>query len=185
MTPQLFSIIAICCVLVVLSGCTSQQALPQAAVVAGDTIIVHYTVSLADGTVVQSTVNGTPLEFTVGNKTVIQGFDEAVIGMSPGQTKTVTIPPEKAYGPYRPELVNTESTDAVLLNLADLANKSPEQINLSTIGLVVWKRPDGQIGFIQFSNITPNTTTVDENHPLAGKDLVFKITLVEIVNKTG
>jgi peptidylprolyl isomerase len=182
-TPHLLSIIAICCVLLVLSGCTTQQA----AVKAGDTIRVHYTVSFPDGTVVQSTMNGTPLEFTVGNQSVIPGFNDAVIGMSPGQTKTVTIPAENAYGPYRPELVNTLSTSAVRSFLAELqANKSLAQINFSEIGPVyIWKKPDGQVGYLRFTNITANTTTVDENHPLAGKDLVFEITLVEIVNKTG
>jgi len=179
--PLFLGVIAICCVFIVLSGCTSQQA----AVKAGDTVKVYYTVSFPGGMIFESNKNATPLEFTVGSGMMVPGFEEAVVGMSPGQTKTITVPVEKAYGPYNPDLVNTESTDAVRSTLAQMANKSPEQINLSDLGLIIWEQPDGKTGYIRLSNITPNTVTVDENHPLAGKDLVFEITLAEIVNKTG
>jgi peptidylprolyl isomerase len=179
MTPRLLSIITICCVLLVLSGCTSQQA----AVKAGDTVKVNYTVSFPGGTPFETT----PIEFTVGAGKLPSGFEEAVLGMSHGQTKTVTIPAEKAYGPYRPELVYTASTNEVITRINELkANNSLELVNFTGVGPVyIWKQPDGQVGFIRFYNETPNTTTVDQNDPRAGKDLVFEITLVEIVNKTG
>ena len=171
---------AICCALVACSGCSSPQ---QPVARTGDTVQVYYTVSLSDGTMIESNENNTPLEFTIGNGTVIPGFEEAVVGLSPGQTKTVTIPPEKAYGPYRQEMVNTLETDAVRQTLDELeANKNLGLLTYPGIGEVyIWSRPDGTIGYLQFSNITEETTTVDENHPLAGKDLVFEITLVNIV----
>jgi len=178
--PWIPCIMAICCALVACSGCTSPQ---QPVARAGDTVQVYYTVSLSDGTMIQSNRNDTPLEFTIGNGTVVPGFEEAIVGLSPGQTKTVTIPPEKAYGLYRQELVSTLETDAVRQTIDELeANKSLGLLTYPGIGEVyIWPRPDGTIGYLQFSNITEETTTVDENHPLAGKDLVFEITLVDIV----
>jgi peptidylprolyl isomerase len=177
------SVVIVCALLVSLSGCTSSQ--PQAKV--GDTVKVHYSVSFTDGTEFQSTRNTTPLEFTIGNGEVIPGFDEAVIGMSPGDTKTVTVPPEKGYGPYRQEMVNTISTDGVKATLQELqqAGNLREVIIPGLDPVYTWQRDDGTIGYLRFSNITPETTTVDENHPLAGKDLVFTITLVEIVSSPG
>ncbi|NYT20775.1 MAG: peptidylprolyl isomerase [Methanomicrobiales archaeon] len=177
-------VIALCCALVAFSGCTSPQQSPQQAVArTNDTVTVFYTVSFADGQVFESNRNGTPLEFTIGAGQMIPGFDEAVAGMSPGQTKTVTVIPEKAYGPYREELLYTANTDEVRARNEELiANRNLGNITFPGMEPVyTWKRPDGSIGYLRFSNITEQTTTVDENHPLAGKDLVFEITLVEIV----
>lgn len=165
----------------ILSGCTAQQPVARA----NDTVRVYYTVSLVDGTVIESNTNGTPLEFTLGTGRVVPGFDEAVTGLSPGQTRTVTVSPEKAYGPYRQEMVNTLDTDAVRTYIAELQNnQNLGLMEYPGIGNVyIWKRPDGSIGYLRFYNITEQTTTVDENHPLAGKDLVFEITLVEITGQ--
>ena len=168
--PWIPCIMAICCALVACSGCTSPPQQPVAQT--GDTVQVYYSVSLSDGTMIESNENNTPLEFTIGNGTVIPGFEEAIVGLSPGQTKTVTIPPEKAYGPYQPELVKTLSTDMVLSSLGGLPEIGP---------VYLWEGADGKVGYVRFSNITSETITVDENHPLAGKDLVFEITLVDIV----
>lgn len=177
--------LVICCALIFAAGCTGQQ---QAGVKANDTIRVFYTVSFPDGTEFQSNVNGTPLEFTVGRGDVIAGFDEAVIGMTPGATKTVTISPEKGYGPYRQELVTVMDTDQVRALNEDFQASGGvfQQIEYPGIGpMVLWKSPDGQIGYMRFTNMSAETTTVDMNNPLAGKNLVFKITLVEIVEKTS
>jgi peptidylprolyl isomerase len=173
------SVMAVCSILICLSGCTSQQPVVKA----GDTVKVYYSVSFPGGTAFESNKNGTPLEFTVGSNEVVKGFDNAVIGMSPGQTKTVTISSEDAYGPYRPELVNTLSTESVKNTLIEL-NQTGNlgEINFPGLGPVyIWRTDDNKTGYLRFSNITNETTTVDENHPLAGKDLVFEITLVEIV----
>ena len=72
---------------------------------AGDTVGVYYTGTLDNGTVFDSNMNTTPLEFTLGSGQMIAGFDEAVTGMAVGEVKTVTLPVDKAYGPYYPELV--------------------------------------------------------------------------------
>ncbi len=174
----------LCCTLLFAAGCTSPQ---QTGVKTNDTVRVFYSLSFPDGTEFESNVNGTPLEFTVGGGKVIPGFDKAVIGMTPGMTKTVSIPPEEAYGPYREVMVNTLETEKVLEKVKELeAMGNYREIDYPGIGTVVlWQMQNGQIGYLRFSNITATTTTVDENHPLAGKDLVFDITLVEIVEKTA
>jgi peptidylprolyl isomerase len=169
--PWFAGMIGLCCVLVAFSGCTSPQ---QPVAGAGDTVRVYYSVSFPDGQVFESNQNATPLEFTLGAGQMIAGFDEAVVGMSPGQTKTVTVPPEKGYGLYKPELVKTLDIDTVVSALG----VRPE------VGTIyIWGEDGGSGGFVQFSNITSKTITADENHPLAGKDLVFTMTLVEIVGK--
>jgi peptidylprolyl isomerase len=173
------SVMVVCSILICLSGCTAQQP----AVKAGDTVKVYYSLSFPGQTPFESNKNGTPLEFTVGAGEVVKGFDSAVIGMSPGQTKTVTLAPEDAYGPYNPKLVNTLSTESVENTLAALnqtGNLVP--VNFPGVGLVyIWKTEENTTGYLRFYNETQDTITVDENHPLAGKDLVFEITLVEIV----
>jgi peptidylprolyl isomerase len=173
------SIMVVCSLLICLSGCTSQQPVVKT----GDTVKVYYSFSFPGGTPFESNKNGTPLEFTVGSGEVIKGFDTAVVGMSPGQTKTVNIPPEDAYGAYNPNLVNTLSTESVKTTLKELQQAGNiGEINFTGLGPVyIWKTEDNKTGYLRFSNITAETTTVDENHPLAGKDLVLEITLVEIV----
>jgi peptidylprolyl isomerase len=173
------SVLVMCSLLICLSGCTAQQPVVKA----NDTVKVYYSVSFPGQAPFESNKNGTPLEFTVGAGQVVKGFDSAVIGMSPGQTKTVTLTPEEAYGPYRPELVNTLSTESVKNTLAELnSTGNLAVLNFPGVGPVyVWKTDQGTTGYLRFSNITEESTTVDENHPLAGKDLVFEITLVEIV----
>lgn len=178
------SVFVICCALLFAAGCTSPQ---QAGVMTGDTIQVSYAVSLSDGTVFESNLNGTPLTFTVGSGSVIQGFDETVIGMTPGQTRTVTIPPEKGYGMYREDMVNVMDRGTVTRYLEELQNNnSLAVIEYPVIGPVaLWAMPDGGIGYLRLTNITDQTITVDENHPLAGENLVFTVTLVGIENKTA
>lgn len=173
----------LCCAVLFSAGCTSLQQ--AAGVQANDTVHVYYTVSFTDGTTFQSNVNATPLEFTVGSGEVIAGFDEAVIGMTPGMTKTVTIPPEKGYGPHRNELVNVMDTEKVYEEVLKLQNAGNlHEIDYPVIGKVIlWQDPEGNIRYLRFSNITAETTTVDENPPLAGRDLIFEITLVDIVEK--
>ncbi|HUU74884.1 MAG TPA: FKBP-type peptidyl-prolyl cis-trans isomerase [Methanoregulaceae archaeon] len=165
------------------AGCTS----PQPVVVSGDTVKVFYTVMLSDETVFESNANGSPLEVTIGSGMLIPGFDEAVIGMSSGQTKTVSISPEKGYGVHRSDLVyemDTATVSAVIQELQDSGNLY--KFNRPGFNNTVsWQRPDGTLGYLTFSNITESTVTVDENHPLAGKMLTFEITLVEIVPPAG
>jgi peptidylprolyl isomerase len=136
----------------------------------GDTVKVHFTGRLEDGTVFDTSVEREPYEFTIGQSRIIPGFAEAVMGMKPGDSKTVEIPAEKAYGPHRQDLVANVDRDKIPANL------NPEvgqrlQIN----------QADGQKIPTKVIKITPSQVTLDANHPLAGKDLIFDIQLIEIV----
>jgi peptidylprolyl isomerase len=136
----------------------------------GDMVTVEYTGSLTDGTVFDTNVNGTPLTFIIGQGRVIQGFEEGVTGMTPGETKTVNIPVDKAYGLYNNSLVH-------VVNRSTL----PSDVTLEVGGVyTITRRPDGALARVKIINVTPTTITWDENHALAGKDLVFTIRLIEI-----
>ncbi|MCU0631303.1 MAG: FKBP-type peptidyl-prolyl cis-trans isomerase [Methanoregulaceae archaeon] len=154
-----------------LAGCTSQKPV---VVVPNDTIKVHYTASLAsNGQQFESSLNGTPIEFVAGSGMVIKGFDNAVLGMSVGQNKTITVPADQAYGPKRQDLIiTTEKTGS-------LADYEPKP---GTITYITVPFPDGTVGRFPIIASNETTVTVDMNHPLAGQDLVFNIQLVDIVN---
>lgn len=135
----------------------------------GDTVAVFYTGTLDDGTQFDSNTGKDPLVFVIGQGRVIAGFEEAVIGMTPGSTKTVHIPVDKAYGPYRQDLVH-------VMNRSTLpADFDPVIGQFYTIS-----RSDGAVANIKVINISPSTITIDENHELADKDLTFTIMLSEI-----
>lgn len=137
----------------------------------GDTVKVHYTGKLPSGEVFDSSeANGnTPLEFTIGEGDVIPGFEEAVIGMSSGEAKTVTIPEDKAYGPRIEGLVAEVEREYLP---QDAEPKLGQQYEVT--------QDDGQIFNVMVTEMTDTTVTLDANHPLAGRDLVFEIKLVEI-----
>jgi peptidylprolyl isomerase len=155
-----------------LAGCTTQKPVVAAP---NDTVKIHYTAALAsNGQQFESSLNGTPIEFVAGSGMVIKGFDNAVIGMSVGQNKVVTVPSDQAYGPKRQDLIiTTEKTGP----LADYQPK-PGTVTYITVPL-----PDGSVGRFPIIASNDTTVTVDMNHPLAGQDLVFNITLVDIVKK--
>ncbi len=157
-----------CCSL--FAGCTTT---PTGKPVAkpNDTVRIHYTLSI-NGTQIESSVNKTPLEFTLGNKTMIKGFEQAVIGMSPGENKTVTIPASDAYGEWKQEYV-------VSLNRSQYTDLNPKVGDRISYTLT-----NGQKGTVKVVNVTDSMIVVDANHPLAGQDLTFDIQLVEIV-KSG
>jgi peptidylprolyl isomerase len=136
----------------------------------GDTVKIHYTGKLDDGTVFDSSVNREPLEFTIDGGQVIPGFEKAVMGMSPGDSKTEKIPMDQAYGPYRQEMVIEVSREQLPPDL------QPE------VGLQLQvQQPNGQAVPVFVTEVTDATVTLDANHPLAGEDLTFDIQLVEIV----
>jgi len=136
----------------------------------GDTVKVHYTGKLADGTVFDTSVGRDPLQFTVGSGMVILGFDQAVVGMNPGDLKTVEIPVKDAYGPHHRELVQKVNRSEVP---AGLELKVGQQLRA--------KMQDGQIATITVIDLSESTVTLDANHPLAGKDLTFDLELLEII----
>ncbi len=136
---------------------------------AGDTVAVFYKGTLDDGTQFDSNIGRDPLVFVIGQGRAIQGMEEAVIGMTPGSTKTVTVPVEKAYGPYRDDLVHV--MDRSLL---------PSDVDLVPGNYYQIRRSDGAVANIKVVNVTESTVTLDENHELVDKDLTFTITLSEI-----
>jgi peptidylprolyl isomerase len=136
----------------------------------GDTVKVHYTCRLANGTVIDTSVGTEPLEFTLGDNDVIKGLAEAVAGMKVGESKTATVAAEKAYGPYHDEWVLEVGRDKFT------EGWRPE------IGLhYEVPREDGQSTTATVTRVSSSSVTLDFNHPMAGKELIFEIRLLEIV----
>ncbi|HEU5012799.1 MAG TPA: peptidylprolyl isomerase [Roseiflexaceae bacterium] len=135
----------------------------------GDTVSVHYTGTLGDGTVFDSSQNREPLVFTIGAGQVIPGFDQAVLGLEPGQTREVTIPAGEAYGEHTDDLVFDVDRDQLP---ADISPSVGDQYQMP--------QPDGQTVIVTVQDVTPEQVTFDANHPLAGQDLTFDIELVSI-----
>lgn len=135
----------------------------------GDTVRIHYTGKLSDGTEFDSSAGRDPLEFSLGSGKVIPGFDHAVDGMTVGDEKTVTIPPEQAYGPKHEQLIQDVPKTVLPPDL------SPE------VGMRLQSRtPDGRTMHLVVTDVADDSITVDGNHPLAGEDLTFDIKLVAI-----
>jgi peptidylprolyl isomerase len=135
----------------------------------GDKVKVHYTGSLGDGTVFDTSANRSPLEFTVGQGQVIAGFETAVAGMETGDHKTVVIPAAQAYG----------TRDEALVVHMD-RSRLPEDVDLEVDDRLQLRRPDGRIMNVTVTEITESVVTLDGNHFLAGQDLTFEIELVGI-----
>ena len=137
---------------------------------AGDTVRIHYTGTLEDGTKFDSSVGGNPLQFTLGSGEVITGLDTGIQGMEVGQTTTVAVAPEQAYGDHDPAKIQKVERERV-----------PDEIDLK-LGMQLGARTqDGQQVTFTVIDIEDKEITVDANHPLAGKDLNFEVQLVEIV----
>ncbi|MCK8519256.1 FKBP-type peptidyl-prolyl cis-trans isomerase [Methanoculleus sp. 7T] len=137
----------------------------------GDTVKVHYTGKLEDGTVFDTSTERDPLEFTIGEGEVISGFEQAVVGMAPGEKKTATIPPEEAYGPHRDDMTLTVDRD-----------QFPEDIEPQPGQQLRVQQSDGRAAIVTISEVSESTVTLDANHPLAGRSLMFDIQLVDIVS---
>ena len=136
----------------------------------GDTVRIHSTGTLHDGTEFDSSSGREPLEFALGGGQVIPGFDSAVDGMSVGENKTVTIQPEEAYGERHEQLVQEVPKSAL-----------PDEID-PAVGMHLQSRsPEGQVLNLVVTDVADDSITVDGNHPLAGQALTFDIELVEIV----
>lgn len=137
----------------------------------GDTVKVHYTGKLEDGTVFDTSEERAPLEFTIGSGQIIPGFERAVVGMEPGEAKTATIPPEEAYGPHRDEMTITVDRE-----------QFPEDINPEPGQQLQVQQPDGRAAIVVVSDVSESSVTLDANHPLAGQPLTFDIELVDIIS---
>ncbi len=136
----------------------------------GDNVTVHYTGKFEDGKVFDTSLDGHPLSFELGSGNIIQGVDDAVEGMEPGESKTVIIPPDKAYGEYQKELV-------IKMDVSKLPPDADPQI-----GQKLSANHTGNNSKITFTivDIEENILTLDANHVLAGRNLTFDIELVKI-----
>ncbi len=135
-----------------------------------DTVKVHYTGKTDDGTVFDSSIEREPLQFTMGQGQLIPGFEKAVEGLAVGESTTVRIPADEAYGDVRPDMV------------VDIEkNQIPPDINPELGMQLQIQQPNGQPLGVTVKAITETHVTLDANHPLAGEALTFDIELVEIV----
>jgi len=124
---------------------------------------------LDDGTVFDTTIAHDPVEFTIGARQVIPGFEQAVIGLEPGESVTVRVPALKGFGSYRPEMVQNVHP-----------NQLPEGLEPAVGQQLQIPRQDGQPFLVRVTDVSDASITLDANHPLAGQDLMFNVRLVEI-----
>ncbi len=136
----------------------------------GDTVKVHYTGKLDDGTIFDTSADREPLEFTIGEKQLIPDFEQAVAGMEPGESKSIQIASENAYGPHHEEMV-------MVIERKDV----PEGLNPQVDQRLQVQQQNGQSFVVTVTAVSEESVTLDGNHPLAGKDLSFDIQLTEIV----
>jgi FKBP-type peptidyl-prolyl cis-trans isomerase 2 len=135
----------------------------------GDTVRIHYTGSLDDGHVFDSSEGREPLEFTLGSRQVIAGFDSGVEGMTVGEKKTIAIEPEDAYGNHNPDMVQVVQK-----------TQFPPEANIQ-VGTQFQASTDGGPVVVTVVAVDDDSVTIDANHALAGKRLNFALELVEIV----
>ncbi len=135
----------------------------------GDTVKVHYTGTLENGEVFDSSVSREPLEFTLGQGQLIPGFEKAVIGLKVGDTTTAEIPSAEAYGERNPQM-------EVQVQKSQLPEGMEPEVGMQ----LQLNQPDGQAIPVQITKVEDEEVTIDANHPLAGKDLTFNIEVVEI-----
>ncbi|MGR3452465.1 FKBP-type peptidyl-prolyl cis-trans isomerase [Pseudooceanicola sp.] len=135
----------------------------------GDTVRIHYTGTLSDGTTFDSSEGRDPLEFTVGSGQIIPGLDKAIPGMNVGEKKTVEVPCAEAYGDREDAAMQTVPRDQI-----------PEEIEVKPGLQLQVQTPQGQVVPVTVADVGDSEVTLDANHPLAGRDLTFNIELVEI-----
>lgn len=141
----------------------------MAEVKAGDTVAIHYTGTLLDGTTFDSSDGREPLSFEVGSGQIIPGLDEALPGMAVGDKKLVQIECVNAYGPVNPEMRQAVPREGI-----------PDDIPLEVGTQLQMQTPDGRAMPVMVVEVDEATVTLDANHPLAGQDLKFDIELVSI-----
>ena len=136
---------------------------------AGDTVSIHYTGTLNDGSVFDSSDGREPLQFTVGTGQIISGLDKAIPGMVIGDEKTVNVPADEAYGQKDPNALQPVPRDQFP---ADIPLEVGVQLQVQT--------PNGQVMSVSIAEVGEDAVVLDANHPLAGKDLTFAIKLISI-----
>ena len=136
---------------------------------AGNTVQFHYTGTLEDGSVFDSSEGRDPLEFEVGSGTIIPGLDRAIEGMRAGEQKTVTIPCAEAYGDYQAQARQDVPREQI-----------PDSIPLEQGTMLQMQTPEGRAVPVMVAEVTDTSVTLDANHPLAGKDLTFAVEVVSV-----
>jgi FKBP-type peptidyl-prolyl cis-trans isomerase 2 len=136
----------------------------------GDTVKVHYTGRLDDESIFDTSRERTPLEFTIGEGNLIEGFEKGIIGMEIGETRSLKIAPEDGYGTRDDKLVTQISRSYL-----------PQSVEPAIGQQLQVKQPDGQAFVVWIADLDEDTVTIDANHPLAGERLNFEIELTEIV----
>jgi peptidylprolyl isomerase len=134
-----------------------------------DNVVLHYTGSFTDGEIFDSSLDREPFEFTIGQGMVISGLENGIVGMNEGDSRTLNIPAEEAYGLRREDLLAVIGRSQI-----------PANIDLK-IGIALQARaPDGGITSVMVRAVDDENVTLDFNHPLAGKELIFAVKLVKI-----
>jgi len=136
----------------------------------GDTVKIHYSGFLMDGTIFDSSLEGEPFEFTLGDGSVIPGFDAGLLGMTEGDEKTLAIPPESAYGARDEGLVAEIERTQI-----------PPEIDPQVGAILQITSEGGDASNVIITKVTDNSITLDGNHPLAGQELIFEVKLLEVV----
>ncbi len=135
----------------------------------GKRVKIHYTCKLDDGAVVASSREDEPIEFTLGQSQVLPGIEEAVSGMEAGESKTVRIPPEKAFGPHRKDLIVEVPRD-----------RFPNHIEPQVGQRLTVDRADGESTTVTVAAVSESKVHLDQNHPLADADLTLELELLEV-----
>ena len=141
----------------------------------GDNVSMYFTLMYENGSVISTHMNGTPVEITVGDPESIPGLSDAITGMRVNQKKTVLIPFDKAYGPYRSDLIRVVNRTGLIAG----TNFTEGQL------FTIRRKTDNAISMVRILNITPSTVTWDENHPLAGQNLMFTVQVVSLNKGAG
>jgi peptidylprolyl isomerase len=142
----------------------------QGVVMKGDNVSFYYTLMYENGTVISSHMNGTPAELTVGSSDIISGFSNAVMGMKVNEKKTLVIPYDQAYGPYKSELVRVVNRTGMIANMTFVAGQY----------FTIHRNTDNATSVVRILDVTPSTVTWDENNPLAGQNLTFTVQIVHL-----
>lgn len=135
----------------------------------GSKVKVHYACTLDDGAVVANSREQEPIEFVLGQGKVLPGIEEAVQGMETGESKTVRVPPEKAFGPHRKELMEEVPREHL-----------PDDIDPQVGQRLTVNHPDGQSTVVTIAEVSESAVTLDANHPLANTNLNFELELLEV-----
>ncbi|MGK0421012.1 MAG: FKBP-type peptidyl-prolyl cis-trans isomerase SlpA [Polaribacter sp.] len=138
-----------------------------------NTVKVNYTGKLADGQVFDSSEGKEPIEFTLGQGQLIPGFEKGLIDMKLNEKKTITVAKEEAYGDVNKDLIQE-------VKKTELPQDMTPEVGMGLVS----KSPDGQEMNLMVVEVKEESIVIDGNHPLAGKDLVFDLEVIEIKEAT-